>query len=187
MVPLIYKSKNIQMNNQNLKWILVSIACICTVACSFKKTTPAGSLDLHSLVQPVPLSAKFANDSSYIWGASLVKSETDGKYHLFYSRWPRSLGMQAWVTHSEIAHAVSDSPFGTYRFSDVALAPRGRLFWDGAVTHNPTVHFFEGKYYLYYMGTTGDPSVADQYWEHRNNQRIGVAEAESPLRTMAKV
>ncbi len=148
--------------------------------CSLEQKIEHGKLDFANMFQPVPKTAKFINNDWFIWGASMVKSEFDGKYHMFYSRWPKELGMSAWVTHSEIAHAVSDSPLGPFEFKDVALPFRGREYWDGAVTHNPTVHFFNGKYYLYYMGTTGNPEVENQYWEHRNKQQIGVAIAENP-------
>lgn len=157
------------------------VLCFCLVLFTDAKGQPEiGSLNLAEMFQPVPTSAKFINDTLFIWGGSLVKSEQDGKYHLYYSRWPKELGMSAWVTHSEIAHAVSDSPFGQFEFCDVALPARGREYWDGAVTHNPTIHFFDGKYYLYYMGTTGNPDAENQYWEHRNKQRIGVAVADNP-------
>jgi hypothetical protein len=126
----------------------------------------------------------FINDSISIWGGSLVKGD-DGHYHLFYSRWPKKLGW-AWVTHSEIAHAVSDSPFGPFKHVDVALPYRGEEYWDGMCTHNPTIHRFDGKYYLYYMGNRGDgavkgkPGEPELNWVHRNNQRIGVAVADDP-------
>ncbi len=97
-----------------------------------------------------------------IWGASMVKGE-DSLYHLFYSRWPKNLGW-AWVTHSEIAHAVSSSPFGPFEFKDVALSTRGAGFWDGLCTHNPNIHVFAGKYYLYYMGNTGDGIYLSSGW-----------------------
>ena len=138
------------------------------------------TLDFPSLIRPVPTAAKFIDDDFYIWGASMVH-DPEGKYHLFYSRWPRDLEHVAWVTHSEIAHAVSDSPLGHYKFVDVALASRGKQFWDGLCTHNPTVHEFEGKYYLYYMGNTGDGVATKRLnYTHRNNQRIGVAVADHP-------
>ncbi len=126
----------------------------------------------------------FKSDTMSIWGGSLVKGE-DGLYHLFYSRWPKHLGW-AWVTHSEIAHAVSESPFGPFAFKDVTLPLRGANYWDGLCTHNPTVHQFNGKFYLYYMGNTGDGKVVGApgkhtlNWLHRNNQRIGVAVADKP-------
>ena len=132
----------------------------------------------------VPLSAKFESDTSSIWGGSLVKGD-DGLYHMYYSRWKKELGW-AWVTHSEIAHAVASSPFGPFEFKDVTLSVRGAEYWDGLCTHNPTVHRFGDKYYLYYMGNTGDGKVTGKpgkhllNWIHRNNQRIGVAVADHP-------
>lgn len=126
----------------------------------------------------------FRNDSLSIWGGSLVKGE-DGMYHMYYSRWPKKLGW-AWVTDSEIAHAVSESPFGPYTFKDVALGRTKKEDWDGWCTHNPTVHKFNGKYYLYYMGNTGNgevtsvPGKEKLNWNHRNKQRIGVAVADGP-------
>ena len=114
-------------------------------------------------------------------GAAQWSRGDDGKYHLFYSRWPSALGHLAWVTHSEVAHAVADHPLGPYRHVDVALPVRGKNFWDGLCTHNPTVVRFGQKYYLYYMGNTGDGlALPDLNWTHRNNQRIGVAVADSP-------
>ena len=110
----------------------------------------------------------------------MVKGD-DGQYHLYYSRWKISDGFEAWVTSSEVAHAVGSSPTGPFVFHDVALPPRGRQFWDGMVTHNPTVHRFGKKYYLHYTGNTGDGKVtATLNWVHRNNQRIGVAVADRP-------
>jgi predicted GH43/DUF377 family glycosyl hydrolase len=139
-----------------------------------------GELDLGAMIRPVPHSARFIDESYYIWCGSMVEGE-DGKYHLFYSRWPRKLGHNAWVTHSEIAHAVADSPLGPYRHHDVALPARDKDVWDGLCTHNPNVHRFGGKYYLYYMGNTGDGQVSRGLnWTHRNRQRIGVAVADNP-------
>ncbi|MDO6518764.1 glycoside hydrolase family protein [Zobellia uliginosa] len=126
----------------------------------------------------------FRNDSLSIWGGSMVKGE-DGLYHMFYSQWPKNIGWE-WVNYSVIAHAVSESPFGPFKHKDVTLPDRGAEFWDGSTTHNPTVHKFNGKYYLYYMGNTGDKKIVSTpgkpkiNWVHRNNQRIGVAVADSP-------
>lgn len=142
--------------------------------------TSAGEYDFHAMLQPVPLTAKLADPEYDIWCGSAVRGD-DGKYHLFYSRWPRKLGHIAWVTHSEVAHAVGDTPFGPWKFHDVALPARGASFWDGSCTHNPTVVRIGGKFYLYYMGNHGDGVVQRPLnWTHRNNQRIGVAVADSP-------
>jgi predicted GH43/DUF377 family glycosyl hydrolase len=143
-------------------------------------------LDLNAMIRPVPESAVMKMDDWYVWGGTVVKS-SDGIYHLLFSRWPKKLGMEGWVTHSEIARATSESPIGPFTFQDVALPPRGRQYWDGEVTHNPTVQKFGDKYYLYYNGNREfDGKVEskekkyDKWWRHRNNQRVGLAVADHP-------
>lgn len=140
------------------------------------------NVDFSTRLQPAPLSARFEDPDYYVWCGTAVKGD-DGLYHLFYSRWPRRHGFKAWLTHSEIAHAVAPGPFGPYRHKGVALPARGADYWDGLNTHNPTIRKFGAHYYLYYTGTTGDgapAAVGGGYslnWTHRNNQRIGVAMA----------
>ena len=136
--------------------------------------------DIASWIRPVPSTAKMAEDGWYVWCGSLAKDDC-GVYHLFYARWKKSLGFGSWMTSSEIAHATGPSPFGPWTHRDVALPPRGLEYWDGPCTHNPTVHRFGGKWYMYYTATTGDgvPAGKGYNWLHRNNQRIGVAVADS--------
>lgn len=160
--------------------MLISSLVLLLATCAVTGDAP----DLQIEFGKVLRHSAFRSETNSIWGGSLVKGE-DGLYHMYYSRWPKHLGW-AWVTDSEIAHAVSESPFGPFRFKDVALPRRGRAFWDGWCTHNPTIHRFGDKYYLYYMGNTGDgkitgtPGKEKLNWGHRNNQRIGVAIAENP-------
>ncbi len=137
--------------------------------------------DLGRWLQPVAPDAFFEHPEWCIWCGSMVAGD-DGKFHLFYSRWLRKHGHRAWVTHSEVARAVADQPGGPYRHAEVVLPMRDRAAWDGACTHNPTVVKFGRKYYLYYMGNTGDQSLPPSglNWEHRNRQRIGVAVADRP-------
>ncbi len=132
------------------------------------------------MLSPVPSEAKLQSEDYYTWGGSMVRGP-EGRCHLFYSRWPHATGFHAWVTHSEIAHAVSDKPTGPYQHVAVALPVRGARYWDGLCTHNPTVHQFHGKYYIYYMGNTGNMEKTERLnMIHRNNQRIGVAVADHP-------
>lgn len=163
------------------KIIIAAVLIFGAVSTYAQCSATTDELDFTRLIQPAPASARFAHDSLYIWGASPVKGH-DGKYHLFYSQWGKQFGFMAWVTHSEIAHAVSDSPMGPYRFSDIALPQRDSRFWDATTTHNPHIHYFDGRYYLYYTGNKGDMvNVRNGLnWKHRNNQRIGVAHADSP-------
>jgi hypothetical protein len=135
---------------------------------------------------PAPVGGGFSMDDYWIWGSSVVKGN-DGKYHMFVDRWAKNLGFGAWVTNSEVVHAISDTPEGPYVFSDVALPARGAGYFDGLVTHNPRIVFFEGQYYLYYFGTTYDFPVPtpgckweDDWFEKAwMNKRIGVASSQS--------
>jgi len=137
-------------------------------------------LNLNALLKPVPATAVMSDSAYFIWCGTMVRG-TDGTCHLYYSRWKRELGFNAWVTHSEVAHATAKDPLGPYTFQNVALSARGAQFWDGLCTHNPTVHEFNGKYYLYYMGNSGDgKNMKSLNFTHRNNQRIGVAVADTP-------
>ncbi len=112
----------------------------------------------------------------------------DGVCHMLFSRWPRRLGFGAWATHSEVAYATAEKPEGPYTFRSVALPARGAEFWDGHVTHNPCVMQHQGKFYLYYTGNHGPVTWqkdavsknSEDWWIHRNNQRIGVAVANNP-------
>lgn len=145
---------------------------------------------LASLLQPVPETAVFQNPDWYIWGGSMTRVP-DGNYYLLYARWPRRFKHGGWLTHSEIAVAVADSSGGPFRHLDTALPARGEDYFDACCTHNPTVHCFDGLWYLYYMGTTGPRQWIDAHPEggdvpgedrmrHQAAQRIGVATAPHP-------
>lgn len=147
---------------------------------SFGQSGDGADLNMNAMLKPVPTSAVVRDSAYFIWCGTMVRG-SDGTCHLYYSRWKRELGFNAWVTHSEVAHATAKDPLGPYTFQDVALPARGAPFWDGLCTHNPTAHSFRGKYYLYYMGNTGDGNnMKTLNFTHRNNQRIGVAVADKP-------
>ena len=114
-------------------------------------------------------------DGWYVWCGSMVRDDA-GLCHLLFSRWPVERGFGAWVTHSEIGHATAPDPLGPYTFQGVALAGAGGGAWDRDVTHNPTVIRAGGRYFLYYMGNFGN----GEFWNHRNNQRVGAAVADHP-------
>jgi hypothetical protein len=145
-------------------------------------TIPAESTS-HIRLMPVPVSARFADRNYHIWCGSMVR-DSAGLCHLFYSRWPRAAGFNAWATHSEIARATATQPLGPYVHQEVVLAARDARHWDGMTTHNPTVITIDGRYFLYYTGSTGDrkpaPTADTWNWLHRNSQRIGVAVAAQP-------
>lgn len=150
-----------------------------------EKLNSMENLDFSKLIQPITSDNIFSDSLYNIWCGSVVKGE-NGKFYMFYSRWLRADGHFAWVPNSEIALAKADKPEGPYTHVKVVLERRGAQFWDGICTHNPAVIAHKGKYYLYYMGTTGKSKVNmpasmqdDHWWEYRNNQRIGVAVSSS--------
>jgi predicted GH43/DUF377 family glycosyl hydrolase len=144
-------------------------------------------VDISKMVQPVPKSNQFIDSAYNIWCGSVIKVKN--KYYMFYSRWPKASGHEAWITHSEIALASSNKPEGPYQHVKVIFKQRGKEYWDGICTHNPAVIYNKGKYYLYYMGTTGTAPITPNFayskawYNYRNNQRIGVAVANHPEAT----
>ena len=126
-----------------------------------------------------------ALDGYYVWDCSVIFS--GGKYHMFSSRWKEEYGFGwNWLFNSEIIHSVSDTPEGPYHFKSVVLPRRGREYFDGMNTHNTCIKEYNGKFYLYYMGTTYgaeipvraeeiDLGYAEETW---NRKRIGLAIAD---------
>lgn len=157
------------------------------ISCS-KQTLLAGTdFALSEKVQTIPMENILSDSAWNIWCGSMVEGY-DGKYHLYYSRWRRETTHESWVSHSEIAYAVADSPEGPYQFVNVALPAYSSMAWDGAMSHNPYMVMKDGKYYLYYIATKGKVLSVDEtvrayeheWWTRRNTQRIGVAVSENP-------
>jgi hypothetical protein len=165
-------------------------------------------LDLHALLpEEVDSSQILISDSFYTWCSSVIRGE-DGKYHMFYSRWPHGThaadgdsmnyifnGFSGWLKYSEIAYALSDNPYGPYHYVKTILKGSGDPgVWDRFTMHNPQIRKFGRCYYLYYISNSYDPdfSGAPNYspggrtkaeWQHwlRYNctQKIGVLKAAS--------
>ncbi|MGF7048233.1 hypothetical protein J2T13_002740 [Paenibacillus sp. DS2015] len=125
----------------------------------------------------------------WVWCGSVVLGE-DGRFHMFASRWPKWLPMHpGWLLRSEVVRAVSDTPEGPYTYEETVLPARGAEYWDGRSTHNPHIIHHEGKYLLYYMGST-HPFAEPEHGESvemedcrcisaRANKRIGLMVADS--------
>ena len=136
-------------------------------------------------LKPAPVNGGFRMDGYFVWGMSVIEGK-DGKYHGFASRWPTKVDFKNWVTNSEIVHAIADRPEGPYRFESVVFERRSKTYWDGQMTHNPTIHKSGDTYLLYYIGTTYDfpfpeeeASLEDRS-AARANQCIGLATSKSP-------
>lgn len=144
---------------------------------------------LNDIMHPVSDQTGLTMDGYWVWDSSVIKGE-DGRYHMFASRWPRSLPFHpGWMLESEVVRAVCDRPDGVFQFEEVVLPSRGAQYWDGRSTHNPHIIKYKDKYVLYYTGfthpfpdvkegemiTVDDPRVICS----RASKRIGVAYSDS--------
>ncbi|MFD0714726.1 glycoside hydrolase family protein [Paenibacillus sp. GCM10027626] len=136
---------------------------------------------------PAPVGGGYREEDAFIWCGSCIRGE-DGRYHLFASRWSKELGFGVnWLFNCEIVRASSSTPEGPYRFEEVVLGRRERHYFDGMNQHNPHIRYWNGTYYLYYMGTTyggpvpgpGDHVSSERGTEVWNNKRIGLATSPS--------
>lgn len=136
---------------------------------------------------------KLLHDDYFTWGGSVVKGE-DGKYHMFYARWPHGstgrkdtiidkpfLGFKGWLKYSEIAYAVADKPEGPFKFVKVLLQGSGdSATWNCYDAHNPHIKRFNNKLYLYFIGNNPlDNHEPDQntWMKYVGGQRIGFIKA----------
>lgn len=78
--------------------------------------------------------------------------------------------MSGWINCSEIAHAVANKPEGPYEYVSTVLSPRGAGYWDATTCHNPSIHFVDGKYALFFLGNSNGKM---------DTKRIGLATADS--------
>jgi hypothetical protein len=150
----------------------------------------ADTLDFTGRLAAIGQANRFAQPGYYVWGGSGIRGE-DGKYYLFYARWPvgsagRAAGdevlfkdMKGWLKYSEIAAAVSDAPAGPFRPAATVLRGTGDADrWDCFNAHNPHVQRFGGRIYLYYVANRPVPHP-DRWMQYADGQRIGVAVADS--------
>jgi len=149
------------------------------------------SYDLQSRLLPAPRKGGFRMDDYWTWDGSVIRGE-DGLWHMFASRWPKSCPMHpGWLFLSEVVRAASDSIEGPYEFQEVVLPRRDpHRYFDGRMTHNPSIRKCDDMYLLFYIGTTyrldypDNPAkqpTRDDLWYHDVwlGKRIGMAWSKS--------
>ena len=126
----------------------------------------AGSINeqvtLSDKIQPITDKNIFRDTECFNWCSSIIKGR-DGKYHMFYSRWERCKSFDAWLTHSTIAHAISDNPEGPYKYHETVLDFEKEKYKAGDMitAHNPKIKFFNGKYYIYFISTKMNRDISN--------------------------
>ncbi|AWX43654.1 hypothetical protein HME9304_00645 [Flagellimonas maritima] len=175
-----------------MKFLLRLLLIFIIVGCGdrIKKSTSPNKKTNRSfmdLLLPAPKDGGFQMDGYWVWGMSVIKGN-DGKYHGYASAWKNNVPFASnWVTNSQIVHATSENPEGPYEFSEVVFERRGPQFWDGMMTHNPTIQKVGDTYLLYYIGATYDFPYPEEEIpnelkrEVRGYQRIGLATSKSPF------
>ena len=96
----------------------------------------------------------------FVWGGSVIQGK-DGRYHMFFSMFDAGPDKppfsDSWLLSSKIAHAVSNQSHRGYVFQNIVLKGAGEEgrpeAWDAQGVHNPHICKFNGKYYLYYIGS----------------------------------
>ncbi len=141
----------------------------------------------QSRLGSAPLDGGYREHDHWIWCGSVIRGD-DGLYHMFASLWSKAVPFTPnWLTNSQVVRAVSETAEGPYRYAGEVLPPRGAGYWDGMMTHNPTIHRHGDTFLLYYTGTTysgpapvtGEPPE-EQMREAHAKQRIGLATATDP-------
>jgi hypothetical protein len=146
------------------------------------------TIPFHDRLLPAPRRGAFRMPDHWVWCGSSIRGD-DGRYHLFASRWPKTVTFYHWATCSEVVRAVADRPEGPYQFEEVVIPRRDPSFWDGMVSHNPTIHFHDGKFLLFYIGSTfrgtrpeeaeEGARFSDQWVEAWNGKRTGLLVSDS--------
>jgi len=122
----------------------------------FKDSYDIDIFPFQQRVQKAPVDGGFKMKDYWVWGGCPIKGE-DGKYHLFVSRWKKDMPFFiGYIFQSEVVRADADRPEGPYEFAEVVLPPRGAEFWDGKMTHNPTIRKVGDTFLLFYIGATYD-------------------------------
>ncbi len=116
--------------------------------------TPSTIRPFAGRLAPVPQRGGFRQPDHWVWCGSVIGGE-DGRYHMYASRWPKAYPFfDGYRVASEVIHAVAETPVGPYAFQSVVLPDRGEAYWDGRMTHNPSILRIGDQYALFYIGAT---------------------------------
>ena len=102
----------LKLNSSHMKKLILSFLISLTGFTTSSQSHP-DLLFFKDRLQPLAQENIFKTEGYYNWCSSILKTN-DGMFHLFYSRWPKKLGFNAWLTHSAVAHATSKNPLGPW-------------------------------------------------------------------------
>eukprot|EP00039_Didymoeca_costata_P015408 m.261565 g.261565 ORF g.261565 m.261565 type:complete len:398 (+) comp16218_c0_seq1:46-1239(+) len=120
-------------------------------------------------------------NTSTTWGGSVIKGH-DGKFHMYAAEMVNNCGLGDWLSNSQVAHAVSDTPLGPFTRSDTAVH-----VW----SHNPEVALTTTKenneplYLLFGMGDgnpVGNVSNCDSTITQKQHRHSSPPQMKDPIR-----
>jgi alpha-L-fucosidase len=114
------------------------VIVVFVLAIPFQLGANEDSLFFKDRLQALTPDNLFKTEGYYNWCTSIIKGK-DGQYHLFYSRWKKAYKFTGWLTHSEIAHAVSSTASGPWTYKETALKGRAMGHRDAITAHNPKI------------------------------------------------
>jgi len=153
------------------------------------ESSPASSMGFKPVLQAFNTNNHFNSPKWHHAEGSIIKIG-EGKYCLFYARWPKTLPVNARISHPEIAIAISNTSSGPWKYWKTILKGREKN-WDQFGVSHPIIKQFDGEYYLYYVSTSADLSkqevniainngMKNKNWQLLNKNRcVGVARATS--------
>lgn len=156
-----------------LKILAMGLASPGIISCGISKAGGGGHEAFADRLLPAPVGGGFAMEGYWIWDPSVIKG-ADGRYHMFASRWPQTVGFGNWVTNSEIVRAVADKPEGPYTFVEVVMSRSDKKRFDGMCVFNPRIIRYKDVYLLYYVGVTYDfpfPTDTGNIWADERAHR----------------
>ncbi len=132
---------------------------------------------IESQLLPAETNQFFSLDGWFVWGGTVCREGDD--YYIFASAWKKEYLFSGWVEHSTIIQGVGKKPEGPFLFVREMTELKTQN-WSREMIHNPTALKIGNRYYLYYIGTTGDSSKwnegqTEEAEIYRYNQKIGVA------------
>ena len=187
--------------NEAMKWKYKFILALVFILLSGVRLRAQDNLNLNLQLNKIDSTNIFISTDYYNWGSTVIKGD-DGRYHMFYERWPhgkRALdddamnyifdGFSGWMKYGEIAYAVSDYLAGPYHYvSTVAKGDWDPAKWDRYIMENPQIRKFGNYYYLYYISNSFDSGYTNEnaknkellhWFKYNCTQKIGVLKAAS--------
>jgi len=174
------------MQMKQMKDLKIVLLPLCLFFCICRPTAHAQeSASVKSFADQWEYVGVAIEDPQYhVWGSSPIRDEA-GRTHLFAARWSAEIPFdKGWRSHSEIAHYVSQSSEGPFKFVEVVLKGSGQDTWDKYGIHNPAIHKVGNQYVLLYIANN---NYTQPY--HPSNQRIGMLVSNSldgPWRKVGK-